>query len=176
MKKIILIFAFALASGHLFAQSVFDKFDDNEKITTVIVNQKMFKMMGDTAAKDKDAREFMALAKKLTGLKVYVTTDNKLSDDMKVTSDRYIKTAALEELMRINDKGQNIKIFVKSGAKDTQVKELMMFIEGSGKSQTVLLSLTGNFDLDELSALTDKMKLPGGEQLNKAGKGSKGSK
>ena len=46
----------------------------------------------------------------------------------------------------------------------------MMFIEGSGKEQSVLMSLTGNFDLDELSILTDKMNLPGGTNLKKASK------
>ena len=173
MKKIIIVIALLLVSNTFFAQSVFDKFDDNDKITTVIVNQKMFKMMGDVNSKDKDAKAFMGLAKKLDNLKVFVTSDDKLSNDMKTTADKYIKTAAMEELMRINEKGKSIKIYVKSGAKDTQVKELLMFIEGSGKEETVLMSLTGNFDLDELSALTDKMNLPGGDALNKAGKGSK---
>ena len=51
-----------------------------------------------------------------------------------------------------------------------------MFIDGSGNEETVLMSLTGNFDLDELSVLTEKMKLPGGEDLKKASKGSKGPK
>lgn len=175
MKKIILILAFALASNS-FAQNVFDKFGDNEKITTVVINKKMFELMSKTEVKDKDAREFMALAKKLDNLKVYVTSDDKLSNDMKATTDKYLKSAALEELMRINEKGKTVKIYVRSGAKDTQVRELLMFIEGSGKDETVLMSLTGNFDLDELSALTDKMRLPGGDVLEKAGKGGKGRK
>lgn len=176
MKKIIVIIALFLMSNTFFAQSVFDKFDDNEKITTVIVNKKMFELMGKVDAKDKDAKEFMMLVKKLENLRVFVTQDDKLSNEMKATSDRYIKTANLEELMRINEKGKSVKIYVRSGAKDTQVKELLMFIEGSGKDETVLMSLTGNFDLDELSALTEKMNLPGGAELLKAGKGSKGSK
>jgi hypothetical protein len=45
-----------------------------------------------------------------------------------------------------------------------------MFIEGSGKEETVLMSLTGDFDLNELSVLTDKMNLPGGDDLKKASK------
>jgi len=99
--------------------------------------------------------------------------NSKKAADMKVTSDKYLKTAGLDELMRINEKGKNVKIYVKSGSSDQQVKELLMFIEGSGKEETVLMSLTGNFDLDELSALTDKMNLPGGAELEKAGKGKK---
>jgi hypothetical protein len=41
-----------------------------------------------------------------------------------------------------------------------------------GKDDTVLMSLTGNFDLGELSVLTDKMNLPGGTELRKASKKS----
>jgi hypothetical protein len=63
---------------------------------------------------------------------------------------------------------------VKSGSGATQVRELLMFIEGAGKGgQTVLMSLTGDFDLNDISMLTEKMKLPGGDVLRKAGKGAK---
>jgi hypothetical protein len=51
-----------------------------------------------------------------------------------------------------------------------------MYIEGANMKRcqySCLMSLTGNFDLDELSALTDKMNLPGGDELKKAGKGKK---
>jgi hypothetical protein len=48
-----------------------------------------------------------------------------------------------------------------------------MFVEGGGKEESVLMSLTGNFDLDELSVFTDKMKLPGGDDLKKVSKGKK---
>lgn len=49
-----------------------------------------------------------------------------------------------------------------------------MFIEGSNKTnETVLLSLTGDFDLDEIAVLTDKMKIPGGDALKRATKGKK---
>ncbi|MFT5646779.1 MAG: hypothetical protein ACI976_001463, partial [Aureispira sp.] len=72
------------------------------------------------------------------------------------------------------DNGKNIKILVKSGASDSQIKELLMLIEGGNSAnQTVLMSLTGNFDLNEISILTDKMRIPGGEELKKATKGKK---
>ena len=76
--------------------------------------------------------------------------------------------------MRVNDNGRNIKILVKSGARDSQIKELLMFMEGNSKAnQTILLSLTGDFDLNEISVLTDKMRIPGGDELKKATKGKK---
>ena len=173
MRKIILIIALVLVSNTFFAQSVFDKFDNQDDITTVIVNKKMFTMLSKVDAKDKQSQQYINLIKKLDNLKVFVTANDKKSDDMKSVADKYVKSSGLEELMRIVEKGKAVKIYVKSGSTETQVKELLMFIEGSGKEESVLMSLTGNFDLDELSALTDKMNLPGGEELKKAGKGKK---
>jgi hypothetical protein len=174
MQKIIITLVLTLLPTLFFAQSAFDKFDGPEDITAVIVNKKMFEMMGKVDSKDKESQQFLSLVKKLDNLKVFTTSSPKQSADMKATADKYLKTAGLEELMRINDKGQNIKIMIKSGAKDSQIRELLMFIEGSGKgNETVLMSLTGNFDLNEISLLTDKMNLPGGSDLKKATKGKK---
>jgi Domain of unknown function (DUF4252) len=174
MRKLVVVIALFLMSSSLFAQqSVFDKFDNDEQIQTVIVSKKMFSMISKMDVKDKESQQYVNLIKKLENLKVFVTSNTKKAADMKSTADKYLKTAGLEELMRITEKGKSVKIYVKSGATDSQVKELLMFIEGSGKEETVLMSLTGNFDLDELSALTDKMKLPGGAELEKAGKGRK---
>jgi hypothetical protein len=125
---------------------------------------------------DKEAQQYLNLIKKLDNLKVFTTKSTRVENEMKATTDKHIKTSGLEELMRVNENGRNIKIMVKSGAKDTQIKELLMFIEGSRNEDTVLMSLTGDFDLNEISVLTDKMRFPGGDDLKKATKGSKGPK
>lgn len=176
MRNLIVTLVFAMMPTVFFAQiAAFDKFDGQEDVTSVIVNKKMFQMMGNV--KNQESQQYLDLIKKLDNLKVFTTASSRVTNDMKATAESYIKTAGLEELMRINDKGQNIKIMVKSGAGPTQVRELLMFIEGSGKqNESVLMSLTGNFDLNEISVLTDKMNLPGGDDLKKATKGAKGPK
>ena len=179
MKKFIVAIVFAFLPTLIFAQqSVFDKFDGPDDITVVTVTKKMFQMMGDVKMnpKDKEAQQFLSLTKKLNNLKVFTTSNSKHAADMKSTTEKYLKTAGLEELMRVKDGGQNIRILIKTGAKETQVKELLMFIEGAstGKAnETVLMSLTGDFDLNDLSVLTEKMNLPGGSALSKGSKGKK---
>lgn len=171
MKKLIITVVLALMPILFFGQSAFDKFDGKDDVTAVLVTKKMFAMMGGIDSKDKEAQQYLNLIKKLDNLKVYTTASTKTGAEMKATADKYAKSAGLEELMRVTDKGQNIRIMIKSGAKETQVKELLMFIEGSGKdNQTVLMSLTGLFDLNEISVLTDKLNLPGGDGLKKASK------
>ena len=165
-------------SNGLFAQNAFDKFDGQDDVTSIIVNKKMFDMMGKVKmdASDKEAQQYLNLIKKLDNLKVFTTKSTRVENEMKISADKYIKATGLEELMRITENGRNIKILVKSGAKDSQVRELLMFIEGAKNDDTVLMSLTGDFDLNEISVLTDKMRIPGGDDLKKAAKGSKGTK
>lgn len=169
MKKIVLIISLII-SNLTFSQSVFDKFENQEDITTIIVTKKMFTMLSKVEIKDIESQKYVDLIKKLDNLKVFVTENNTKSTDMKAVADKYQKSAGLEELMRVSEKGKSVKIHVKSGANESQVKELLMFIESSGREKSVLMSLTGNFSLDELSALTDKMNLPGGNELKKASK------
>lgn len=176
MRKLILSLVLVLSANTFFAQSVFDKFEDQEGITSVVVNKKMFSLLSKMEVKDKESQQYVNLIKKLDNLRVFVTQSDKKADEMKSASDKYIKSSLLEELMKINDKGKSVKIYVRSGASESQIKELMMFVEGSGKEETVLMSLLGDFDLNELSVLTDKMNLPGGDDLKKASKGSKGPK
>jgi hypothetical protein len=174
-KKIILTLVFTLVSSTFFAQAIFDKFDGQEGVTSIIVNKKMFDLMSKVKmdVSDKEMQQYLSLIKKLDDLKVFTTKSARIEGEMKVIADKYIKTAGLEELMRVNENGRSIKISVKSGASDSQIKELFMFIEGAKNDDTVLMSLKGNFDLDELSVLTNKMKIPGGEDLKKATKGNK---
>ena len=173
MKKFILVTLVVLMPTMFFGQSVFDKFDGQDDVTAVIVSKKMFQLIGNVKidAKDKESQQYYNLVKKLDNLKVFTTSSTRVTGEMKAAADRQIKIAGLEELMRVTDNGKNIKIMVKSGAKESQIKELLMFIEGSGKgNESVLMSLTGDFDLDEISVLTDKMKIPGSDALRKASK------
>ena len=175
MRTIFLSVLFVLVASPLFAQGAFDKFDGQDDVTSVIVNKKMFEMMSKVKvdASDKEMQQYHRLIKKLDNLKVFTTKSARVEAEMKATAERYMKTANLEELMRVNDNGRSIKILVKSGAKDTQIRELLMFIDGGKGEDSVLMSLTGDFDLNEISVLTDKMRFPGGDDLKKATKGKK---
>lgn len=187
MKKVILILAIALTSTTTFAQSIFDKYEDQDGVMSVIVNQRMFKMLATMGVDvdDPEAQEYIDMAKNITGLKVFTTGDEKISADMSATVTSYLKTSKLDELMRIKDGGQTVKFYVKEGKDENHVKELLMFVNGlkeltngqditiNGKKrevETVLLTLTGDIDLRQISKLTNEMNMPGGDQLKKAGK------
>lgn len=182
MKKYIIITLLALLPFFGFSQSVFDKYEDLDDVTSVVVNKNMFNLLMkmDVDVDDPEAREFMDIAKSLNGLKVFVTEDSKVSSDMQATVDRYLKSSSLQELMRVKDKDANVKFYIKNGKDDDHVSELLMFITGIKNTdvsindrqiETVLLTLTGDIDLTKIGALTKKMNLP--EELGKAEKKNK---
>ena len=172
-KKVVILIVLVLMPFLSQAQSLFDKYDGQDNVTAIIVNKKMFDLMSKVKmeSSDKEAQKYLSLIKKLDNLKVFMTTSAKTTADMKLNVDKYQKTSNLDELMRINDGGKNVKIYVRSGSTDSQVKELLMFIENdNAREKTVLMSLTGDFDLNEISTLTNKMNIPGGDILKKASK------
>jgi len=187
MKKLIIVAVIALMSTATFAQGIFDKFEDKEGVSSVVVNQKMFKMLATMGldVDDPEAQGFIDMAKKITGLKVFTTDSESISSEMNSTVNSYLKSTKLEELMRIKDGDQTVNFYVKEGKDENHVKELLMFVNGLGELtkgqditingkkrevETVLLSLTGDIDLRQISKLTNQMNVPGGEQLNKANK------
>jgi len=179
MKKIITILVIAILPSLGFSQSVFDKYEDLDNVSAVVVNQSMFRLLSniDVEVDDPEAKDFMDIAKSLKNLKVFITEDKNISADMMKTMNQYLKSAKLEELMRVKDKDANIKFYIKSGKDEDHVSELLMFVTGMNnvdvevngrKFETVLLSLTGDIDLNKIGSLTKKMNLP--EELNEAGK------
>lgn len=161
------------------SQSIFDKYEDLDEVTAVVINKSMFKLLSkiDVDIDDPDAQDFMSIAQTLNGLKVFTTEDAKISGDMKATVTKYLNSSKMEELMRIKDKDANVKFYIRNGKDEDHVSELLMFVTGmknidvevnGRKFETVLLSLTGDIDLNKIGSLTKKMNLP--EELNKAGK------
>ncbi len=186
MKKAILIIAVVMTSVMSYGQSIFDQFEDMEGVTSIVVNSKMFNMLAEIDIKtdDPESQAMVEMMKKITGLKVLTTGDEAISSKMNAQVASYLKSSNLEELMRMKDGDQTVKIYVKEGKDDNHVKELLMFVNGlkevtagqdiniNGKKreiETVILSLTGDIDLRQISKLTDKMNVPGGKHLKKAG-------
>lgn len=179
MKKITLILAIALLPFAATSQSLFDKFEDMDDVGSVIVNKGMIDLLTSIGSLDNDreAREFVEMAKGINGIKVFMTENKTVAADMSATVHKYLRSSDMEELMRVKDKGVNVKFYVKNGKKRDHVTELLMFVSGlkemevdvnNRKFETVLVTMTGDIDLNQIGTLTKNMDLP--DELNNAGK------
>jgi len=177
MKKYILILLVAVLPASGFGQSMFDKYEERDDVTSVIISKGMFRLMSKVGANvdDPEAKEFMDIMKNLTGLRVFTTDNASTGKEMNASVDKYLKSSRLSELMRIKDKDANVKFYIREGRDSDHVSELLMFVtelknvEAEGrKFETVILSLTGDIDLNQISMITEKMNLP--DELKEAGK------
>ena len=159
--KKLFVLSIALVSMSVSAQTAFESLEANKNITTVVVSQKMFQMLSKIDSKDADAKEFMEVANKLKGMKIFTTENTTAAAQMKTEALAYVKTTALSELMRVKDKAQNVKFYTKGGKDANNVAELLMLVEPTENSkQTVVLSLTGDINLNKIGVLTKNMNLP----------------
>jgi len=173
MKKIVLIAITLIFALNTYAQdtSIFDRFEDYDDVTTVVVTKKAFQMLGKITTESKEGKEFNDLVGGLEDLKVFTTENKKIAEEMKSTFNKYLKSAKLSELMRVKDKDANVKIYVREGRDEDHVSEFLMLVdEMNGKhsgSEVVIISLTGDIDLNNISKITEKMNISGGEHLKK---------
>jgi hypothetical protein len=181
MKKIIIVTLLVFLPLVTFGQDIFEKYEDSDQVTFVAMQPKMFQMLGkmSVSSDDPEAKDFFDLVNSVTSFKVITTENTTISEDIGSWVTTRLKSSSYEELMRVKDGESNVKFYVKEGKDDDHVKELLMFVTGlsdkdievDGRNlETVLLSLTGDINLQDIAKLTEKMDLPGGQQLKKAGK------
>lgn len=155
MKKFIVTALLAAMPFIASAQTTaFDKFENVEGIETVVINKKMFEIIGNVEAPaggDK-AQKMINAVKGLDNVKVFTTSEKKHRKEMAKTVESYLKQNTLEELMSVKDEKSRIKIYVNKGD-SSLIKECLVFVDDD--KEMVLLSLTGNIDLKELGDLKD---------------------
>jgi len=181
MKKSLTIFAFAILLMPLTAMAqkdIFAKYSDNNDVTYVSIKPKMFQMLAkmDIESDDKESQSYIDMVNSITSFKTIATDNKSIATDIT----KWVKTRSnsLDELMEFKDNGMLVKFYVKE-IDDDHVSELLMFVNGldammkdskvtiNGKKrsiETVVISLTGNIDINQISKLTKQMNLPGGDK------------
>lgn len=182
MKKNLILFVMAIMLMPLTAmsQNIFEKYSDNGDVTYVSIKPKMFQMLAkiDISTDDPEAQAFIKMVNSITSFKTLATDNKNIAADIAKWVNK--RTNSLEELMEVKDDGMVVKFYVKEGKDSDHVAELLMFvngldakmkdadisINGKGRSiETVVVSFTGDIDLNQISKLTQQMNLPGGDKL-----------
>lgn len=181
MKKMFLVL-FAVSSLIAKGQSIFDSYANNEEVSYISINPKMFEMLGkmSVSTSDPEAEEYLKMVQSIRNFKVLISANVSISDEMFQWVEGQVQEKDLEELMTVRDNESDIHFYVKESNRENFVEQLLMFVyDKSGDKkvviggkgiESVLMLLEGNIDLNQISKLTEKMALPGGEHLKKAGK------
>ena len=163
MKKIMVLIAFIIAPMVTSAQSLFDTLEDLEGVDMVVISKDAFELLSKFSPekfKDSEEMKVFEMIKDLKEFKMFSTQDKVIADKMETQVNSSINKQKLTELMRIKEDNSQIKIYVKSTKNKDFVSEVLMFIKGidkktNGMSEAMLISLTGNIDINKMSDLAD---------------------
>lgn len=158
MKKVILILALAFSSNIMLAQGMFDKLEDLDDVSAVIVTKDAFELLKKFPDATSDDMEIFNTAKGLEELKVFSTENATIATKMETMVNKAIKNSNLTQLMRVKDEGTRVKIYIKSTKNKDIVSEVLMFVknkEKDGKPTATIISLIGEIDVNKLSKIAN---------------------
>ena len=163
MKKIMVLIAFIIAPMVTSAQSLFDTLVDLEGVDMVVISKDAFELLSKFSPekfKDSEEMKVFEMINDLKEFKMFSTQDKGIANKMETLVSSSINKQKLTQLMRIKEENTQIKIYVKSTKNKDFVNEVLMFIKGidkktNGMSEAMLISLTGNIDINKMSDLAD---------------------
>lgn len=175
MNKLAILLVVMSLSFCGFAQKQLDVFSGLDQVKSVVVNQKMFDLMAKVKMdeSDKEAARYLAMIKNLTHLTLYTTEDKPTATHMRTVIDEYVAEQKLTEVTRFAESGKKISLYTKQGVDAQLLSEILLFVESSSAEETVLFSLRGTIDVNEVAFLSERLKLPGKEAIQKTVKAIK---
>ena len=136
--------------------SFFQKYSEHEQVTSIFISPRFFSMFKqmDLNLEDKESEAISEMVEDLTSLRILVAEEGTL--DLYTEFTDAFKKADYELLMRINNKGEDeVDFLIKEEA--DKINELIMLIGGKS-ADFVLLSFTGNIDLEKVNKLSESFE------------------
>ncbi len=135
------------------------------------MTSEMFKLLADIdfESTDPEVKRYIQLIENLEDIKVLTTQDATIAKKMETDVNSYLSSASMSKLMSFKDDGKEVNFYSKPGSKKGAVSQLFMFLKGmeEGEPITVIMSITGDIDLKEVSKLAQDLEVPGADQLEK---------
>lgn len=166
MKKLTLLMLLMLLPLISSAQT-FDKYEGMKEVDAVVITSKMFKLLTkiDLNADDPETQQYIDLIENLKEMRVFSSKSSYVREQMASDVAAYLKKESMEELMRVTEDGKTVKFYYKPGKTDDFVSQLFMFMNGKGDEPSVILNITGDINLSQVSKLAQDFNIPAGDQL-----------
>ncbi len=163
MKKIAILIALIVTPMVTSAQSFFDTLEDMDGVDMVVVTKDAFELISkfkNISTNDNEGLKVFQMIQELKEFKMFSSEDAGIANEMDALFKKAIKKKRLTELMRIKEDKSRIKIYVKTTKNKDFVSEVLMLIKGldkktQGYSEAVVVSLTGNIDINKMSKIAD---------------------
>ncbi|MBN2175047.1 MAG: DUF4252 domain-containing protein [Bacteroidales bacterium] len=151
------------------ADKIFEQYSDKDGFTSVDITKGLFELFAEIDADDPEFEEFQQALKGLESLRLlaYSLEDGKGNQAEKEKFIQDVRDGVslkdFKELMVIRDEEANINFYAKNN--NQIITEMIMIVDG--KDEAVLLSLSGDIDLNHIAKLGSAMDMGGMQYLGK---------
>jgi len=147
---------------------LYDKYAGQDGFTSINISPEMFKFLSSIDMNDSadDAKDVQNVMQQLEGLKMLVYEKPEGKDAINFYDD-IISSMSLKnytELMTVKDSESDIRFLVKKSGKNS-ISELLMLVKG--EDEVVIMSMTGNIDMNTISDISNSLDVKGMENLEK---------
>ncbi len=164
---IILVAPLLTTAQNSAVDNFFNRYSDQDGYTSVEVTKGLFELFAEIDADDPEFEDFQKAVSGLESLKLLVCSLEKGGEENK---DKFYKDILnsipfkeYKELMVIRGSDANVNFYAKNNQQI--ITEMVMVVDG--KDEAVLLSMTGNIDLNYVAKLGKAMDLEGMNYLQK---------
>ena len=161
-----MLVAFIAFAGSAYSQSTIDKYfgylDADTGITKVTINSKMFELFSYMDAESEEEKEFKEAISNLESMKIIVKEE---ATDAEALFNEAIKKPGkeFELLMEVDQDSEHFYFLINE--KNGVIAELLMI--GNSDGEFIILSLTGEIDLAQISRLSRSMNIDQMQHLQK---------
>ncbi len=143
-------------------QQFYEKYAGQEGYTSIHITPHMFNLFKKLDT-DAEKGEFEEVVKSLTSIKMLVADSTTLIKNHSFNKQlSALQSNNYKELMQIQDGSEKITFLMNEKA--GKISEFVMIIKGS---ETVLISLEGNMDLEQISKLSKSINIDGLQHVDK---------
>lgn len=145
----------------------FSEYAADPRFTSVSVSSKMFSLFSNIDVEDPDSKEVLEAMSGLKGIKILTAQDVGPRENFRAAVGKM--GSAYEELMSVDKGDEQVRFYVLE--KGDKIDELFMIVGSEG--HLVLMSITGDIDLNKLSKLSKGMNIGGMDYLDSLDKNGK---
>lgn len=164
MKKIILIITLVITSSVFYGQSIFDKLEEMDGVSSVVISKDAFEILSKFNFEiDEGSNEISEVFKMIDDLnefKTFSTDKPDIAVTMEAMVKKSVKDQKMKELMRLKEDDSKVWIYVKSTSNKDLVSQVLMLVKEidkktNGISEAMIVSLSGSIDINKMSKLVD---------------------
>lgn len=150
---------------------LYEKYAGKDNFTSINISAEMFKLAAGISKNidDPDAKEMNDIVNQINGMKILIFSDSLKSSNIDFMSEinKTVNFKDFAELMTVEEKNGRVRFLTKKGDSG-KISEMLMVAQDKG--EVVVMSFTGNIELETIGKLAKNMNMKGMDKLEKLDK------